>query len=97
MAASSSLPISLIPQPKELPSDQRHTRWLSQAYFEIVHLQFPFLHEPTHWETIGKIYDNVEVGSVHEFQVFMVLAIGATILSRRTKVMLSAEGYYASA
>ncbi|RSM04321.1 hypothetical protein CEP52_006913 [Fusarium oligoseptatum] len=87
----------LVPQPKELPSDHRHARWLSQTYFNVVHLQFPFLHEPSYWETIDKIYDDVEVGVVAEFQVFMVLAIGATILSRRTRVALSPEGYYASA
>ncbi|KAI8717112.1 Zn(2)-C6 fungal-type domain-containing protein [Fusarium sp. LHS14.1] len=87
----------LVPQPKELPSDIKHARWLSQTYFSVVHLQFPFLHEPTHWETIDKVYDDVEVGVVAEFHVFMVLAIGATILSRRTRVALSPEGYYASA
>ncbi|KAM0433508.1 hypothetical protein ACHAPT_004388 [Fusarium lateritium] len=87
----------LVPQPKELPSDQRHARWLSQTYFNIVHLQFPFLHEPSHLETIDKIYADVEVGAMAEFQVLMVLAIGASILSRRTRVALSPEGYYASA
>ncbi|KAM5350048.1 hypothetical protein ACJ41O_006553 [Fusarium nematophilum] len=90
-------PDLLVPQPKELPSEQRHTRWLSQAYFDNVHLQFPFLHEPSHWEIINQLYNDGEVGAVHKFQVLMVLAIGATILSRRTKVMLSAEGYFASA
>ncbi|KAL4812980.1 fungal-specific transcription factor domain-containing protein [Aspergillus spinulosporus] len=87
----------LVPQPKELPSDVRHTRWLSQAYFDIVHLQFPILHEPSHWETVEKIYADAEVAAVHEFQVLVVIAIGASILSRRTKVPLSAEGYFASA
>ncbi|RDW58997.1 Zn(II)2Cys6 transcription factor [Aspergillus mulundensis] len=87
----------LVPQPKELPSDPRHTRWLSHAYFDIVHLQFPILHEPSHWETIEKIYADAEVTAVHKFQVLMVIAIGASILSHRTKVMLSAEGYFASA
>ncbi|GAB1206175.1 hypothetical protein APSETT445_004857 [Aspergillus pseudonomiae] len=87
----------LIPQPKELPSDHRHTRWLSQAYFDVVHLQFPILHEPSHWETIEKIYADADFTAVQEFQVLMVIAIGASLLSRRTKVMLSAEGYFASA
>ncbi|KAH8807807.1 hypothetical protein F5884DRAFT_704125, partial [Xylogone sp. PMI_703] len=90
-------PDLLVIQPKELPFDQRHTQWISQAYFESVHLQFPFLHEPTHMEIIRRMYGGDEVGPVCEFHVFMVLAIGATILSRRAKVMLSAEGYCASA
>jgi hypothetical protein len=93
-----SVPVDLlVAQPSDLPSDQKHARWLSEAYFDSVHLQFPFLHQPTHLDTIRRIYDGVEVGPVSEFQVFMVLAIGATILSRRAKVQLSAEGYCASA
>lgn len=87
----------LVVQPKELPSDQRHAQWLSKAYFESVHLQFPFLHEPTHMEIIRKLYNGIEIEHTDQFQVFMVLAIGATILSRRAKVMLSAEGYCTSA
>jgi hypothetical protein len=87
----------LIAQPSDIPPDQKHAKWLSEAYFETVHLQFPFLHKPTHMETIRKLYDGLEVGPHSEFQVFMVLAIGATILSRRAKVQLSAEGYCASA
>lgn len=87
----------LVVEPKDLPVDQRQARWLSQAYFDIVHPQYPFLHEPTHLETIQKIYDGEEVGPMREFQTFLVLAIGATIHSRRAKLMLGAEGYYASA
>lgn len=87
----------LVVQPKDLPVDQRQARWLSQAYFDIVHPQYPFLHEPTYLETIQKIYDGVEVGPIQEFQAFLVLAIGATIHSRRAKLALGAEGYYASA
>ncbi|KAH0846682.1 Zn(II)2Cys6 transcription factor [Fonsecaea pedrosoi] len=87
----------LVVRPQDLPPDQRHARWLSQAYFDTVHLQFPFLHEPTYMEILDKLYDGVEVGPTSEFQVFMVLAIGATILARRVKIPLCAEGYCASA
>ncbi|OAP56946.1 hypothetical protein AYL99_09058 [Fonsecaea erecta] len=87
----------LVVRPQELPSDQRHARWLSQAYFETVHLQFPFLHEPTFLGILDRLYDGVDVGPACEFQVFMVLAIGATILARRAKIPLCAEGYCASA
>ncbi|OGM45825.1 hypothetical protein ABOM_005485 [Aspergillus bombycis] len=99
-AKTDSVPVPsdlLVPQPKELPSDQSHTRWLSKAYFDTVHVQFPFLHEPSYSETIEKIYGDAEVTVVHEFQAFMVVAIGASILSRRARVMLSAEAYFASA
>lgn len=87
----------LAPHQKGLPADERQARWLSQAYFEHVHLQFPLLHESTHWETVSRAYGAAEIFSVDKFQVFMVLAIGAAHLSRRTKVALSAEGYYFSA
>lgn len=87
----------LVVQPKDLPVDQRQARWLSQAYFDIVHPQYPFLHEPSHLDIIQRIYDGAEVGPMQEFQAFLVLAIGATIHSRRAKLSLGAEGYYASA
>ena len=92
------VPVDLLEvQPTDLPAAQKHAIWLSEAYFETVHLQYPFLHETSHLETIRRMYDDVEVGPAAEFQVFMVLAVGATILSRRAKVQLSAEGYCASA
>ena len=92
------IPVDLLEvQPSELPSAQKHAIWLSESYFETIHLQYPFLHESTHLETIQKMYDNIKVGPAAEFQVFMVLAIAATILSRRANVQLSAEGYCASA
>lgn len=62
-----------------------------------MHLQLPFLHEPTHMETVRRLYEGVDVGSACMFQVFMFLAIGATIRSHQAKVLLSAEGYCASA
>ena len=93
-----SVPMDLLEiQPSELPSAQKHAIWVSASYFETVHVQYPFLHEPTFLDTVRKMYDHVEVGLMAEFQVFMVLAIGATVLSRRAKVQLSAEGYCASA
>lgn len=50
-AADDSLSIPpdlLLVQPRELPPDEKHARWLSQAYFDSMHLQFPFLHEKIH-------------------------------------------------
>ncbi|OJJ86555.1 uncharacterized protein ASPGLDRAFT_64815 [Aspergillus glaucus CBS 516.65] len=83
--------------PRGLPSDLRHAQWLSQTYFQSVHLQFPFLHEPTHMETVRKLHDGVDAGPACRFRIFMVLAISATIRSWQAKVLLSAEGYCASA
>lgn len=84
-------------QAEGLPSDQSHTKWLSQVYFDTVHAQYPFLHQPSHMATVSKLYSEGNVDRLEEFQVFLVLAIGATIVARRAKVRLSAEGFYASA
>ncbi|PYI18146.1 Zn(II)2Cys6 transcription factor [Aspergillus violaceofuscus CBS 115571] len=98
LKSNQSVPAELLDlQPKDLPSDLKQAQWLTQAYFEAVHLQFPFLHRPTHLELLQKAYSGVDVTPVDQFQIFMVLAIGATIRSRQAKVLLSAEGYCASA
>ncbi|PWY93686.1 hypothetical protein BO94DRAFT_564044 [Aspergillus sclerotioniger CBS 115572] len=84
-------------RPRELPSDIKQAQWLTQAYFEAVHLQFPFLHRPTHLEVLQHVYNGNDVAPADQFQIYMVLAIGATIRSRQAKVLLPAEGYCASA
>ena len=87
----------LVVKPQEMPLDQAHTQWLLQVYFDNINSQFPFLHKPTLLQTVRKFYDGAELRQLEEFQIFMVLAIAATIASRRAKVPLSAEGYFASA
>ncbi|OJJ77771.1 hypothetical protein ASPBRDRAFT_114274 [Aspergillus brasiliensis CBS 101740] len=84
-------------QPKGLPSDLKQAQWLTQGYFEAVHGQFPFLHRPSHLDLLQKAYNGVGLLPVDQFQIYMVLAIGATIRSRQLKVLLSAEGYCTSA
>ncbi|GLA28103.1 hypothetical protein AnigIFM63326_005669 [Aspergillus niger] len=84
-------------QPKDLPSDLNQAQWLTQAYFQAVHGQFPFLHRPSHLELLQRAYNGIELLPIDQFQIYMVLAIGATIRSRQLKVLLSAEGYCASA
>ncbi|KAI3008171.1 transcriptional regulator family: Fungal Specific TF [Aspergillus niger] len=84
-------------QPKDLPSDLNQAQWLTQAYFQAVHGQFPFLHRPSHLELLQRAYNGIELLPIDKFQIYMVLAIGATIRSRQLKVLLSAEGYCASA
>jgi len=70
---------------------------ISEAYFETIHLQYPFLHQPLHMKLVEHVYAEPEPSAVAAFQVYMVLAIGATVLSRRLKVPLSGEGFCASA
>ena len=87
----------LVVKPQELPSDKAHTQWLLQVYFDSVNLQYPFLHKPTLLDTVRKFYEGIEIRQVDEFMIYMVLAVAATIASRRVKVPLYAEGYCASA
>jgi hypothetical protein len=73
------------------------TLQLSAAYWENVHFQYPFLHRPTHIKLIEHMHTSDDTSPFAAFQVHMVLAISTTVLSRRMKVPLSAEGYCTSA
>ncbi|KAL6895202.1 DNA-binding domain-containing protein [Trichoderma longibrachiatum] len=84
-------------QAKDFPNDKRQTLFLTQIYFDSVHLQFPFLHEPSHHAIIDKLYNGETLDPLEEFHAFMVLAIGATIYGRRSRRHMLGEGYYASA
>ncbi len=83
--------------PAKMPPSSEQCIQLSAAYWENVHFQYPFLHQPTHMRLIQHMYDTAAPIPVAAFQVCMVLAISATILARRLKVPLSAEGYYVAA
>jgi hypothetical protein len=78
--------------PAVLPTTMEHTLQLSQAYWDNIHWQYPFLHRPTHTKLIEEAYSGTDRPAVM-FQVYMVLAVSTTILSRRIRVPLSAEGY----
>ncbi|KAM6476834.1 fungal-specific transcription factor domain-containing protein [Trichoderma sp. SZMC 28011] len=84
-------------QAKDFPNDKRQAMFLTQIYFDSVHLQFPFLHEPSHHAILHKLYNGETLDALEEFQAFMVLAVGATIYGRRSRRHMLGEGYYASA
>lgn len=84
-------------QAKDFPNDKRQTLFLTQIYLDSVHLQWPFLHEPTLLAIVDRIYNGALLDPLEEFHVFMVLAIGATIYGRRSRRHMLGEGYYASA
>ncbi|RPA93905.1 hypothetical protein L873DRAFT_1703538 [Choiromyces venosus 120613-1] len=84
---------------------------LSSTYFTTIALQYPFLHRQTFDACLEATY-HAENGAVHHlppgyttavarFHVFMVLSIGANILSGRNRASRSiasdSEGYFASA
>jgi len=83
--------------PAKMPSNIEHCIQLSAAYWENVHVQYPFLHKLTHMKLIDHVINSETNSPVATFQVYMVLAISTTILSRRLKAPLSSEGYCATA
>lgn len=83
--------------PIPLPSDMDYAVKISEAYFETIHPQYPFLHQPSYMKLIEHVYAEPEPNPMAAFQVYLVLAIGATVLSRRLKIPLSGEGFCASA
>ena len=84
-------------RPTELPSNLEHAIELSQTYWETVHLELPFVHQPSHNKLIEQVYSTDDPNPVAAFQVNMVLAISTTVMSRRLKVPLSAEGFCVNA
>ncbi|UKZ74750.1 hypothetical protein TrVFT333_002420 [Trichoderma virens FT-333] len=83
--------------PTPLPPDMDYAVKISEAYFETIHPQYPFLHQPSHMKLIEHVYVEPEPNPMAAFQVYLVLGTGATVLSRRLKIPLSGEGFCASA
>ncbi|GAW11632.1 hypothetical protein ANO14919_009790 [Xylariales sp. No.14919] len=70
---------------------------LCQTYFEIIHVQYPFLHYPTFLRSLEQFFEDRAPNHIAGFQIYMVLAISATIVSRLHKIPLSGERYYMTA
>jgi hypothetical protein len=94
-------------EPVGIPSQLEHCMALSKPYFETVHLQYPFLHQPTFeaclcailQEDPGRLPPGYTLTTA-KFQVLLVISIGAHILSTRTAGMprgLNSDGFYAAA
>ena len=83
--------------PASLPGSIEQAMHLSSIYFEQVHPRYPFLHQQSHFRSINEVYNNPQASWPTKFQVTMVLAIAATILSRRLKIPFSGEGLCAAA
>ncbi len=66
---------------------------ICDAYFEFIHPQYPILHHQTTLDAVDHMYQNNNVTPVMSFQVFMVLAVGATALSMRSKARLPNDSY----
>lgn len=94
-----SLSAGLFNSPASLPNHKEDAIELSSKYFQTVHLIYPFLHEVSHMQRLETMYISEKSTPVPAiaFQVYMVLAIAASDLSRRFRVRLPAEGYYTAA
>ncbi|KAI8235587.1 Positive regulator of purine utilization [Colletotrichum sp. SAR 10_77] len=101
-AQNSPFPTALVEAmqgPLPLPGKEQ-ARQLAEMYFDVINVQYPILHQPTFMMLLDQVYENgleAEHGPTGAFQVFMVLALGATVLSRRTRARLSGESYCLSA
>ncbi|THC94639.1 hypothetical protein EYZ11_005894 [Aspergillus tanneri] len=99
--SASGDPISLVAEllnaPASLPPRRQSTMELSSKYFQTIHVSYPFLHQPSHMGYVEQIYGSEQVSPAVAFQVYMVLAIAASDLSRRSKVRLPSEGFYSMA
>lgn len=94
-----SLSAGFFNSPVSLPNHKEDAIELSSKYFKTVHLIYPFLHELSHMQRVEAMYlsQASSPDPAVAFQVYMVLAIAASDLSRRFRVRLPAEGYYTTA
>ncbi|KAF5709770.1 positive regulator of purine utilization [Fusarium mundagurra] len=81
-----------------LPLPPRDTAMqLCEAYFNVINLQYPILHQHRFYDYLDMAYDEENQDPAAHFQVFMVLAIGSAVLSARTRARIPAESYCLSA
>jgi hypothetical protein len=82
--------------PLPMPS-KASAEYLCSIYFELIHVQYPILHEPTFTGMLDQMYQPAGPDPIVAFQVFMVLAIGASIGSRRSRPGILGDSYGISA
>ncbi|KAH6682191.1 fungal-specific transcription factor domain-containing protein [Plectosphaerella plurivora] len=94
LPAPTALPAGLVEclqGPAPLPPSDRAAQ-LSAAFFDVLHPQYPILHEPAFAGMLTRAAAP-DADHADSFRVFMVLALGAIVLSQRHRVRLPAEGY----
>lgn len=80
-----------------LPETVDDALQLVTVYFDFIHFAFPILHEADHKQLIHKVYHDRQSPPMLRFQVHIVSAISAAILSQRTRCAYSGEGIAAAA
>ena len=88
--------VEAVQAPLPLPV-RNHAEQLCAAYFNAIHVQYPLLHEPTFMKMLDQMYEPGDSEPIVAFHVYMVLAIGAVILSQRHKARIPGESYCLSA
>ncbi|KAK6212783.1 hypothetical protein LQW54_004872 [Pestalotiopsis sp. IQ-011] len=84
--------IDSVQGPLPMPSREVAT-FLCESYFNVMHVQFPILHKPTFMSMLEQMYAAKEPDPVASFQVFMVLAIGASVCSRISRPGILSDSY----
>lgn len=84
--------VEAVQGPLPLPSREMAQR-LVDSYFDYIHPQYPLLHKPTFMAMLDAVYTGSDADHMVLFQVKMVLAIGATVLSGRSKARIPGESY----
>ncbi|KAF9880725.1 hypothetical protein CkaCkLH20_01767 [Colletotrichum karsti] len=85
-AQNSPFPTALVEAmqgPLPLPGKEQ-ARQLAEMYFDVINVQYPILHQPTFMMLLDQVYENgleADHGPIGAFQIFMVLALGATVLA----------------
>jgi hypothetical protein len=95
--------VSAVQRPLPLPP-QHIAVQLCQVYFETIQPQYPIIHEDSFHAALREVYGNNATensicnddASIH-FQIYMILAISATISTWRTKQQIPGELYCLSA
>ncbi|KAF4989693.1 hypothetical protein FGRMN_8962 [Fusarium graminum] len=88
--------VEAIQGPLPLPARDM-AKQLCNAYFSVINLQYPILHQHTFNNMLDLAYERDTQDPVTSFQIFMVLAIGSAVLSGRIRARIPAESYCLSA
>ncbi|PSN66577.1 hypothetical protein BS50DRAFT_634085 [Corynespora cassiicola Philippines] len=92
--------VEAVSGPLPLP-EKVHAVLLCRTYFDFIHPQYPILHEPSFMQSLDWLYetsiDRLKADPYASFQLFMVLAIASTVLSRQAQHHIPGESYCLSA
>ncbi|KAI0157213.1 fungal-specific transcription factor domain-containing protein [Xylariaceae sp. FL1272] len=88
--------IQAVDRPASIPP-RSNADYLCRVYFEMIHVQYPVLHQPSFMDTVDKTYGFSTPDPEESFQVYMVLAIGASVGSHPARLKALGDSYAISA